>query len=182
MNNQIFFTLYNLAHKSLSFDNFIFFVADTLPYLVVLVALIFLLFHHEVLPSSNPFKIFKQKWKEITLVFFSGILAWCSASVLKFLIHRPRPFVEFSQVSSLFPETGFAFPSGHATFYMALAFAIFFSHKKAGYVFMIFALLIGVARVISGVHFPVDILGGFILGAGVSYFVRYLYNKFNKIS
>ena len=45
---------------------------------------------------------------------------------------------------------------------------------------MFFALLIGVARIIAGVHFPIDILGGFIIGFIVAYFIKkfskYIYN------
>jgi undecaprenyl-diphosphatase len=52
---------------------------------------------------------------------------------------------------------------------MALAFSIFFLHKKAGYYFMFFALLIGLARIMAGVHFPADILGGFVLGFAISF-------------
>ena len=177
LNNQFFYFFYNLAHKSEFFDKVVIFIAHTFPYIVILLAIIFLFFHHDVLLSKNPFKIFAQKWKEIVLVFFSGIFAWCISQVLKLLIHTPRPFVEFQNVSSLIPETGFAFPSGHATFYMALAFAIFFSHKKAGYIFMFFALLIGIARIVAGVHFPIDILGGFVLGTLTAYFVRFIYSK-----
>jgi undecaprenyl-diphosphatase len=80
----------------------------------------------------------------------------------------------------LLNKTDFSFPSGHATFFMALGFGIFFSHKKAGYVFIFFALLIGIARIIAGVHFPVDILSGFILGAIIAYLVRVIYNKIYK--
>jgi undecaprenyl-diphosphatase len=78
----------------------------------------------------------------------------------------------FPQVHSLFAESWYSFPSGHATFFMALAVSIFLSHKKAGYLFMFFALLIGIARIIAGVHFPVDILGGFVIGALVAFFVK----------
>jgi undecaprenyl-diphosphatase len=99
------------------------------------------------------------------------------AYIFKFLIHTPRPFDAFTQVHSLIPESGFAFPSGHATFFMALAVSIFFYHKKAGYVFMFFALLIGLARIAAGVHFPADILGGFVLGGLVSYLVAYFAKK-----
>ena len=91
---------------------------------------------------------------------------------MKYLIHTPRPFDVFPKVVSLFPETSYAFPSGHATFFMAIAFAIFFNHKKVGYVFILFALLIGVARIVSGVHFPVDILGGYILGFAIAFFLK----------
>lgn len=173
MNNQIFFFFYNLSHQSKFFDGVIVFFAVYFPYVVVILAGLFLLFHHEVLKAEEPFRVFMEKKREILMVFFSGCLAWVLAYVLKIFIHAPRPFDVFTQVRSLFPETGFAFPSGHATFFMALVFSIFFLHKKAGYVFMFFALLIGLARIIAGVHFPVDILGGFILGGIISSWVAF---------
>lgn len=188
LNNQIFFFFYNLAHRSEFFDKFVVFVAHTFPYIVILLAGIFLLFHHDVFSfkkpayrQAGPFKIFAQKWKEIVLVFFSGIFAWCIAQIIKLLVHAPRPYLEFpNNVASLIQKTDFSFPSGHATFYMALAFAIFFSHKKAGYIFIFFALLIGIARIVAGVHFPIDILGGFALGILTAYLVKYFYQKLLK--
>jgi undecaprenyl-diphosphatase len=180
MNNQIFYIFYNLAHQSALGDRVIIFLAQAFPYIVILLAGIFLLFHHEVFFAENPLKAFMQKWKEIFLVFFSGVFAWCVAYGLKILIHTPRPFIALPNVQALLSESDFSFPSGHATFYMALATAIFLSHKKAGYIFMIFALIIGLARIIAGVHFPVDILGGFILGALIAYLVKYSYQKINR--
>ncbi|KKP85071.1 MAG: Phosphoesterase PA-phosphatase releated protein [Parcubacteria group bacterium GW2011_GWD2_35_7] len=117
-------------------------------------------------------------YTETILIFFSSAFAWFLAYVLKFLFHTQRPFDLFPNVVSLFPETGYAFPSGHATFFMALAFALFFNHKKiglstqAGYLFIFFAFLIGASRIIAGVHFPVDILGGFVLGFFIAFFVK----------
>ena len=168
MNNQFFLFFYNLAHQSQIFDKIIIFTAVYFPYVVIILAGLFLLFHHEIFQAENPFQIFLQKKKEIFLVFFSWILAY----ILKFLIHMPRPFDILPQVYPLLPENGYAFPSGHATFFMALTFSLFFLHRKAGYIFMFFALLIGFARIIAGVHFPIDILGGFILGALIAYFVK----------
>ena len=80
-------------------------------------------------------------------------------------------------IRPLFPETGFAFPSGHATFFAALAISIFFLNKKVGYIFIFFALLIGLARIMAGVHFPIDILGGFILGSLVAYLFGCIFYK-----
>jgi membrane-associated phospholipid phosphatase len=180
MNNQIFFSFYNLAHQSKIFDGLVIFLAQSFPYLVTVLALIFLFFHHEIFSAEKPFKALAQKWKEIFLVFFTGGFAWAISQILKILFHTQRPFLAFQNVQSLIPEDGFAFPSGHATFYMAIALAIFLSHKKAGFLFMFFALLIGLARVIAGVHFPIDILGGFILGAIIAYLVRFIYDKIYK--
>lgn len=178
MNNKIFLFFYNLSHQSVFFDKLIIFTAHLLPYLVILFAGIFLLFHHDVITSKNPFKVFAQKWREIVLVFFSGGFAWCVATLIKIILKTPRPFLVFKDISPLISKTDFSFPSGHATFYMALAFALYFSHKKVGYIFIFFALLIGIARIIAGVHFPIDILGGFILGILIAYLVKFLYAKF----
>ncbi len=172
MNNQIFFFFYNLAHQSAFFDGIVIFFAQTFPYFVVLAAFLFLLLHHQVLTSLNPFREFRKKWKEIVSVFLSGVFAWVLSALLKLLVHTPRPFAVFQNVQALFSETGYAFPSGHATFFSAIAFSIFFINKKAGYFFIICALLIGLARIIAGVHFPIDILGGIILGLTIAYFLK----------
>lgn len=159
MNETIFYYFYNLAHQSNFFDKIVIFFAVHFPFIVILSALIFLAYR-------------RVPYKKIILVFFSSGLAWLVAKILKILIHTDRPFVEFSNVHALFSETSFAFPSGHAVFFMALAVSLFFYHKKVGYVFMFFALLVGIVRIIAGVHFPIDILGGFILGALVAYSLR----------
>lgn len=177
MNKTIFYFFYNFAHQNSFLDNFFIFLAVYFPYVVVLSAGIFLLFHHEIFKAENPLLALRQKWKEISLVFFVGIFARSITEILKYLFHADRPFLVLKDVSALFFETGYAFPSGHATFFAALAFAIFFAHKKVGYTFMFFALLIGLARIIAGVHFPIDILGGFIVGFMTSYII----NRFIKV-
>ena len=167
MNDSIFYFFYNLSHRSDIFDKFIIFFAAYFPYVVMILAGLFLLFHHEVFRAENPYRVFLQKKKEILAVFITSGFAWVVARLLKLLIQTAR-----AEVIPLISESGYAFPSGHATFFMALAFAIYFLHKKAGYWFMLFALIIGVARIMAGVHFPLDILGGFVLGALVAYLVK----------
>lgn len=160
MNNTIFPFFYNLAHQSNFFDYVVIFFGFWFPYIVIGLAGLFLIFY-------------RKSWRESFLVFFSGGLAVFFDLILKNLIQIPRPFLALNNIQTLFPEAGYAFPSGHATFFAALAISIFFLNKKAGYFFMFFALLIGLARIIAGVHFPVDILGGFALGAFVAYVVAY---------
>jgi membrane-associated phospholipid phosphatase len=178
MNNTIFFFFYNLAHQSVLMDRLIVFTAEIFPYLVLILAGLFILFHHEIFRADNPFQVLRQKYKEMFPVFFSVIFAYLIAYVLKILLHAPRPFTTLNGVDSLFMQTDYAFPSGHAMVFMALAIAIFLTHKKAGYIFIFFAILIGLARIIAGVHFPADILGGFILGAALAVLTRYAFFQF----
>ena len=160
MNETIFYFFYNLSHQSDFFDKVVIFFADIFPYIAVMLALLFLFFYHRTL-------------KEFFIVFFSSFLAYGISVVLKIIFHTSRPFLSLPELQALFPETGFAFPSSHAAFFMAMAFSLFFLHKKAGYIFGFFALLIGITRIIAGVHFPIDILGGFVLGTLVAYVVAY---------
>lgn len=168
MNNAIFYFFYSFAHQSALLDKIITFFAVWFPYFVVVAAGVFVVMHHEVFKENSTWAVFVEKKKEIFHSFIAGISAWCVAYGLKYLFHTPRPFNLLANVHSVFPESGFAFPSGHATFFMALAVSIFFFHKKAGYWFMVFALVIGIARIAGGVHFPIDILGGYIIGALVA--------------
>ncbi len=182
MNETIFFFFYNFAHQSAFFDQLVTFFAVHFPYIVVMLAGVFLLMHHEVLKAEEPLKVLIQNKKEILSVFFSGIMAWIGVYILKSVFHLPRPFEALDGVKSLFGETGYAFPSSHAAFFSALSMAIFFTHKKAGYIFMFFALLIGLSRIIVGVHFPLDILGGFVFGFVVSYIIDRIFKNYNRTS
>ncbi|MFA6353364.1 MAG: phosphatase PAP2 family protein [Candidatus Paceibacterota bacterium] len=177
MNNQIFLFFYNLAHQSKIFDSLIIFFAVYFPYIVVILIGLFLLFHHEVLKAEEPFQVLMEKKKEIFFIVFSGVSAWVVAVILKNLFHVSRPFLTLPDIHPLFMKTTFSFPSEHAMFFSALAFSIFFLHKKAGYIFMFFVLIIGLSRIVSGVHFPADIFGGFILGFLLVYFINFFRNS-----
>jgi undecaprenyl-diphosphatase len=174
MNESIFYFLYNLAHQSEFLDKFFIFSAVYLPYIAIFAAFVFLLKHHEIFESQNPVGAFIEKWKEILGVFVASLVAWIVARVLKVLISTDRPVSALLDIKPLFLDDSFAFPSGHATFFFTLAFIIYFHHKKSGIIFILLAGLISLARVASGVHFPIDILGGFALGALIAYLSRKL--------
>lgn len=175
MNNDLFFFFYNLAHRAHFFDALITFLAVYFIFVVIILAFLFL------------YRNFGRR--EIILLCASGGIAWILAKILKVLIHTPRPFDVFSQIQPLFSESGYAFPSGHTMVASAIAFTLFFLNKKAGlpaqtgYVFMLFAIFIGFSRVVAGVHFPVDIFGGFVLGALIAFTLNkiFLDNKSMEI-
>ncbi|WP_260986470.1 phosphatase PAP2 family protein [Paenibacillus xylanexedens] len=81
---------------------------------------------------------------------------------------HPRPFVEgpVHQLVAHVPDP--SFPSKHASFVFALAAASFFIGRRFGLWMLLLAVLTGVSRVYVGVHYPGDILGGFLLGSLIS--------------
>ncbi len=82
---------------------------------------------------------------------------------IRFFYYHPRPF-DFYGFPSLVPESGASFPSGHMTFLFALAMVMFYANRKWGIVYFLLSLVVGVARIYAGVHWPFDILGGIAVG------------------
>lgn len=121
----------------------------------------------------------KHHLKHIVAVIGSAILGWVVSVLLKNTIMHPRPSLE----ESLFvPGDVFSFPSGHATFMFALAFAMYGFDRRAGVVLLLLAAATGLARVLSGVHYWYDILGGVFIGAGVASIVYFVLTALGKRS
>lgn len=112
------------------------------------------------------FVIFRSKWRIIVQAFAAAIISrLVIANIIRWILPRARPFVE-NQVDLLISQNPqeSSFPSGHATFYFALATVVYFYNKKLGILFFIGSVLMGLARVFSGVHWPSDIIGGALVG------------------
>ncbi|HET9125557.1 MAG TPA: undecaprenyl-diphosphatase [Solirubrobacteraceae bacterium] len=103
------------------------------------------------------------------------VLGLLIVQVIGHIWDRPRPFVALHHFHKLIPHAADAsFPSDHVTGSAALAFAlILFGRRWMGSVALVIAVLIGVARVMVGIHWPTDILGAIGVGA-ISAFLVFL--------
>lgn len=181
MNEIIFHKLHNLSGQSAFFDKMVVFLSDTFGYVLIICSIFFvLLYSHSSEVEKDRRKIIRQKTKELLMVFGSTFFTLILVFLLKNLFYNPRPFVVYD-IQALFLYGGEeSFPSGHSAFYGALAIAIFAYHRLAGLLFALGAFLVGLARVIAGVHFPLDIFMGFIFGASISVFVYVFIKRFSK--
>jgi len=85
--------------------------------------------------------------------------------ILKPLIGRMRPNFVIPQTILLGSvHYDFSFPSGHATSSFAAAFVLTKIKKQAKAFFYLLAVLISFSRIYIGVHYPLDVLAGAILG------------------
>jgi undecaprenyl-diphosphatase len=83
---------------------------------------------------------------------------------VRFFWQRSRPFVEQNIVPLVEHSSSSSFPSGHASFYFAIGTVLYFYNKKAGALFLLASLFIGISRVLAGLHWPSDIAGGAVIG------------------
>ena len=101
---------------------------------------------------------------------------------LKHIIQRKRP-----NINRLIPEEGYSFPSGHSmmsmAFYGMLIFLIFKYVKNTILKWTLIVILtillstIGITRIYLGVHYPSDVIGGFVVSLTYLFILTEIYNK-----
>lgn len=99
--------------------------------------------------------------------------------ILKNIFARPRPCDIDTAVTLLLNRPhGHSFPSGHSINSMVAAVALFLNNKRIGIPAVIIATLIGFSRLYLFVHFPTDVLGGFIIAILVAIGVDWGFRQF----
>lgn len=125
--------------------------------------------------------ITKASWMVFTALSAGILSRFIFADTIRFFYDRPRPFEVLSDVYQLVAHSGgSAFPSGHATFFFALAAGVFIFYRWWGVLFFAFAVSISAGRVIVGIHWPSDILAGAIIGIASAYLVYYILSIYQK--
>jgi undecaprenyl-diphosphatase len=99
------------------------------------------------------------------------VMANLIVKALNLVYWRWRPFT-FHEVTLLFYHpSDSSFPSNAATVGFCIATSIWLFDRKMGLILYVIAALFGVSRIIGGVHYPTDILGGILIGSLSAYFV-----------
>lgn len=103
-----------------------------------------------------------EKKRFILLAVLGAIFSLALAKIGNKLYTDPRPFVvgHFTPYFAHSADNGF--PSDHTLLASFIAFATWRFSKKAGYALLVVALLIGLSRVVAGVHHLVDIIGSVV--------------------
>jgi membrane-associated phospholipid phosphatase len=87
---------------------------------------------------------------------------------MKKIINRERPFLTYQVIQNVVQEDNASFPSGHTSVAFATATSLSLQFPK-WYVIVpsyTYAAAVGYSRLHLGVHYPTDVLGGAIVGAG----------------
>lgn len=93
--------------------------------------------------------------------------------VLKEIVNRPRPYETMDQVRLLIGEQAeTSFPSGHSATAFASAFILVFREKAwLRWTALVAAILMAFSRVYVGVHYPIDIVVGSLVGVVVAWLI-----------
>jgi undecaprenyl-diphosphatase len=102
--------------------------------------------------------------REAVLIFTTVVIGTLIVAPLKLVVLRPRPYSTLPTVVPLDYESGSSFPSGHSE--RIFAFAAVFPTKKSMRVLFLYLLAVAVAfsRMYLGVHYPLDIAVGILIG------------------
>jgi len=163
--NQILFQfVHHFAGRFIILDDLGVFFAVYLPYFI---AAAFLLLVWEA-----------GEWRQKIYRFAEGAMAAILArglieEIIHLFYYHPRPF-DFYGFAPLIAESGWSFPSGHACFFFALAMVAWFAHRKWGAWLFVLAIVNGIARIYTGVHWPFDVLGGAAIGIVSALFIHWL--------
>jgi undecaprenyl-diphosphatase len=158
--NYFFGILHGLAGKSAPGDFLIIFFGDYFLYVCLIIFVYF------------AWRNRQQQPKLYGLAIVSALIArFGVAEGIRLFYHRLRPFLAL-HTTHLLSDYAYSFPSGHTIFMFALAAYTFYFNKKLSYFLLASGLVIGLARVAGGVHYPTDIFGGIVFGILTSLAVR----------
>jgi undecaprenyl-diphosphatase len=124
----------------------------------------------------------KKVWRDRGVVLASAMLAdvlLCNV-ILKPLVNRTRPYVLLGYDTIVSPPGDASFPSGHTAISFAAAAALYAINKKWGIAAYIFSVIMGFSRLYLGMHFPLDVLAGAVVGTVSAKIALYLLKKRKK--
>lgn len=113
-----------------------------------------------------------SNWHFIAATIMTSLLGVVLYKVLKVKTVRPRPY-QVHQVINLGerPLDVFSFPSGHTLHAVLFTLAMGGMFPVLLWVMVPFAILVGLSRMVLGLHYPTDVLIGAMLGIALSFLV-----------
>ena len=119
--------------------------------------------------------------KQILKAFIFTSIAILISQCISHVYYHPRPFVMEVGRTLIYHAPNGSFPSDHMLIFSSIAFSYLFSaQRKLGILLLVMAWLVAWSRVYLGVHFPLDMLGAFLLAFALNFFGLKLWNLYKE--
>lgn len=118
----------------------------------------------------------RQMRENSLYVASSTALSYGLTELVKHIVKRRRPFVQNIKIVPVYRAMGYSFPSGHTSSSISTATALSIAYPK-WYVIapaFLWAGSVSYSRMYLGVHYPTDVAGGALLGAGTAVSLSFL--------
>ncbi len=128
------------------------------------------------------FFLFKNTKKSLFFLWMSLVIAQTIETVLKHFSPWSRPFLELGSTPPnwLTSYSQGSFPSGHAMKGIIVLYFLFLYNKKIFILALPGVLIMDYTRIYFGLHYPIDILGGSIIGLVVIFMLNYFLKNNDK--
>lgn len=127
--------------------------------------------------------LYRNRWRTALFVALAPLASTLTMLAVKDWVVRPRPMLW----PRVIEETNWSFPSGHSSFGAVIALLVILNTRRLKHrnriaaAAVVFALLMGFSRLYLGVHYPTDVLVGWINGTLVTLSVYRLLFKANPL-
>ncbi|MDB5049000.1 MAG: phosphoesterase PA-phosphatase related protein [Fibrobacteres bacterium] len=128
-------------------------------------------------------------WLALPFAEVKAIVAHCALAIavslciyfpIKFGMKRPRPYDNGMDVTPLVPPLDkYSFPSGHTMNNLAVGLTLAYHLPRFALPAMFFPVAMGLLRILFGVHYLSDILGGTLLGAVAFFIAKAVFPSFH---
>lgn len=118
----------------------------------------------------------RQMRENALYVASSTAISYGLNQLIKVIVKRPRPFVQNIKIVPVYQAQEYSFPSGHTSTTISTATALSIAYPK-WYVIapaFLWAGSVSYSRMYLGVHYPTDVAGGALLGAGTAVSLSFL--------
>lgn len=176
-NEQLFLFINGSAGQSHMLDVFFVFISRVVVPLLLITSVLWFVF---VLPIKK--KEAKERLAAIAragVLLLSLALVWFVVESIKGGVALPRPAQIIDGLKPLSPfGNNDSFPSAHTAFAFCVATFVYQYSKRIGFFLFAAAVLVGISRIVVGVHFPLDVIVGACLGIAIPWGVVALFKHY----
>ncbi len=125
-----------------------------------------------------------ETWKIPAVVTLGQLISYPASELLQNIFQRLRPYhtAEFTPLTGaepyVSPSEDYSLPSNHAVATAVFAYVFYrYGNQYTKWIVILLTVLVGISRVIVGVHYPLDIVTGWFVGGACGILAAYLEEK-----